>query len=153
MDARLGFEPRSARSKHAVLPLDDRATGTATRNRTLLSGFGDRRIATKCFRDMARSVGLEPTTPRFEAERAIQLRHERVKGGLGGGIRTPDLPDPNRTLYRAKLHLDGRRSSQALTAARIEAWGAVAEIGEMRKAWAPVYLMSDARARTMEAQP
>lgn len=27
-------------------------------------------------------------------------------GGLGGGIRTPDLPDPNRTLYRAKLHLD-----------------------------------------------
>lgn len=73
MDAPLGIEPRLPQSKCDVLPLDEGATGTATRNRTLLSGFGDRCIATKCFRDVASPAGFEPAPSRLEDACPVQL--------------------------------------------------------------------------------
>ena len=79
--------------------------GEGGRIRTCDPGFGDRRFRPLSYTNAGlpgwiRTNGLRVRNPvRYPA--AL-----REVGGLGGGIRTPDLPDPNRTLYRAKLHLD-----------------------------------------------
>lgn len=118
MVPRRGFEPRSARPKHAVLPLDERGMAGALGVEPTGHGFGDRAAPTRSH-PLASPAGLEPATSTFGMWRAIRLRHGENVGqaGLppassasrGGALRFPRLfaqwPRTERTPLRTDSEL------------------------------------------------
>lgn len=150
-----GVEPSSADLEAAMLPLHQSPLVRPARLELAACGLEGRCSIQLSYGRVARRVGFEPTTSRFEAGRAIQLRYQRVvKGRSGIELRAFARRDSTRNLPNSERHLRQRRRclERVVAVSGNMTDGFYTNAGRLTSGWSPDF-QSGGRVRLPRPAP